>query len=37
MRIRNIQIISTDTEYINKILGRLISDIREDVNIEEIL
>lgn len=34
MRIRNIQIISTDTEYINKILGRLIADIREDVNIE---
>ncbi len=36
MRIRNIQIISTDTEYINKILGRLISDIREDVNIEVV-
>ena len=36
MRIRNIQIISADTEYINKILGRLIAEIRNDIKIEVV-
>lgn len=36
MGIRNIQIVSADTEYINKILGRLVSEIRNDIRLEVV-
>ena len=34
MSIRNIQLVSRDEEYINKILGKLVSDIRRDIQVE---
>ncbi len=36
MRIKNIQIFSSDTEYINKILGRLIAEVRNEIKLEVV-
>lgn len=36
MGIRNIQIVSADIEYVNKILGRLVSEVRNDIRLEVV-